>query len=109
MIEVLQGFSSALENDIKQNREARLPEWYTNDMKAMRQPCQLTHIIECDPEYRDSYRNKVEFTIGRRYQDNAICVGFNTGNLSKGITFVDYPDGIKTNSAESVQVAKAIE
>ena len=36
-------------------------------------------------------------------------MGFNTGNLSKGITFVDYPDGIKTNSAESVQVAKQIE
>lgn len=67
MIEVLQGFSCALENDIKQNKEARLPEWYTNDLKTLRQPCQLTHIIECDPEFRDSYRNKVEFTIGRRY------------------------------------------
>lgn len=74
----------------------------TNDLKTLKQPCELTNIIECDPEYRDKYRNKVEFTIGRRYQDNAICVGFNTGNLSKGITFVDYPDGIKTNSAESV-------
>lgn len=36
-------------------------------------------------------------------------MGFNTGNLSKGITFVDRPDGIKTNSADSVGVAKQIE
>ena len=47
--------------------------------------------------------------MGRRYQDDAICVGFNTGNLSKGITFVDYPDHIKVNSAESIWVAKQIE
>jgi len=40
--------------------------------------------------------------VGRTYKDNNICVGFNTGNLSKGITFVDYPDNIKTNSEESI-------
>jgi tRNA/tmRNA/rRNA uracil-C5-methylase (TrmA/RlmC/RlmD family) len=78
-------------------------------MKTLNQPCELSHIIECDENFRDSYRNKVEFTIGRRYQDDAICVGFNTGNLNKGITYVDYPDNIKTNSAESVKVAKTIE
>lgn len=69
----------------------------------------MSHIIECPEAYRNCYRNKVEFTIGRRYQDNAICIGFNTGNLSRGITFVDYPDEIKTNSFESVMVAKAVE
>jgi hypothetical protein len=48
----------------------------------------------------------VEFTIGRRYEDNAICVGFNKGNMSKGIIFVDYPDNIKAISGESIHVAK---
>lgn len=75
----------------------------------MKQPCELSHIIECEEQYRNQYRNKVEFTVGRRYADNRICVGFNTGNLAKGITYVDEPDGIKTNSAESVWVAKKIE
>ena len=102
LIEVLQGFQNALDADVKAKREDEYPRWYSNEMKALKQPCELSHIIECDENFRDSYRNKVEFTIGRRYQDNAICVGFNTGNLSKGITYVDYPDGIKTNSAESV-------
>lgn len=98
-----------MESDIKAKREDEFPKWYTNELQAVKQPCELSHIIECEEQFRDSYRNKVEFTIGRRYQDDAICVGFNTGNLSKGITYVDYPDGLKTNSAESVQVAKAIE
>lgn len=58
----------------------------------------------------NEYRNKVEFTIGIRYENESeICVGFNKGNLSKGITFVDYPDGIKSISAESVHVAKIVE
>jgi tRNA/tmRNA/rRNA uracil-C5-methylase (TrmA/RlmC/RlmD family) len=94
-----------LEHDIK-HKDERFPNWYP---KGEEIPCELARIIECKPEYRDEYRNKVEFTIGRRYTDNAICVGFNTGNLSKGITFVDYPDGIKTNSRESLLVAKSIE
>lgn len=102
-------FSSSLDQDIKANREEVLPRWYSPEQQALKRPCELSHIIQCEEGYRDQYRNKVEFTIGRRYQDNKICVGFNTGNLSKGITFVDYPDGIKTNSVESVQVAKQIE
>ena len=40
----------------------------------------------------------MEFTIGRRYEDNEICVGFNKGNMNKGIIFVDYPDNIKSIS-----------
>jgi len=44
------------------------------------------------------YRNKVEFTIGRRYENNEICVGFNKGNMNKGILYVDYPDNIKAIS-----------
>jgi tRNA/tmRNA/rRNA uracil-C5-methylase (TrmA/RlmC/RlmD family) len=105
----LEQFSSQLENDVKQGREEGYPGWYTQEMKDAKKPCALSHIIECEEEHRDQYRNKVEFTIGRTYKDNAICVGFNTGNPSKGITFVDYPDGIKTNSVESVLVAKKVQ
>lgn len=72
-------------------------------------PCELSHIIECDEQYLNGYRNKVEFTIGRRFEDNEICVGFNKGNISKGIIYVDYPDNIKAISPESLQVAKTVE
>lgn len=106
---VLQGFSKALDSDVNSKREDVYPSWYIKDNLDLKQPCELSHIIECDEEYRNQYRNKVEFTIGRRYQDNAVCVGFNTGNLSKGITFVDYPDEIKTHSNESVWVAKQVQ
>ena len=59
------------------------------------------------------YRNKVEFTIGRKFDsenknDNNcqgdICIGFNVGNLSKGVLFVEEPDQIKVNSKESLLV-----
>jgi len=105
LTKLLEGFSQTLDQDVKAGREV-YPQWYSPES---RQLCQLSHIIECDEEHRNQYRNKVEFTIGRRYQDNAVCVGFNTGNLSKGITFVDYPNEIKTNSAESIWVAKCVE
>ena len=59
-------------------------------------------MIECDEDYINEYRNKVEFTIGRRYEDQALCVGFNKGNISKGIIYVDYPDNIKAISKESI-------
>ena len=44
----------------------------------------------------DGYRNKVEFTIGHKYNLEAekidgVCVGFNVGDSSKGINFVDDP------------------
>lgn len=103
---MLTSFSDLLQKDVENKREEQYPGWYTKELRELRQPCELSHIIECEEQYRNQYRNKVEFTVGRRYQDNAVCVGFNTGNLSKGITFVDYPDEIKTNSAESVWVAK---
>ena len=38
-----------------------------------------------------------------------ICVGFNKGNLVKGFSFVESPDNIKVNSAESIIVAKKFE
>jgi len=35
-----------------------------------------------------------------------VCVGFNVGNQSKGINFVDKPDEINVNSKESLAAAK---
>ena len=51
----------------------------------------------------------MEFTIGRRYQDGEICAGFNVGNISKGVIYVDKPDNIKVISEESLYVAKKVE
>lgn len=55
----------------------------------------------------------MELTIGRRYQEDVekgpICVGFNNGNLSKGIIYVDKPDNIKVNSQESLLAGRAFE
>eukprot|EP00347_Sterkiella_histriomuscorum_P007969 403346871 len=105
LIEVLKGFTSQLERDIQKNGEQR-PSWFSMDKDL---PCELSHVIECDLDYINQYRNKVEFTIGRRFEDNEICVGFNKGNMSKGIMYVDYPDNIKSISDSSVQVAKIVE
>ena len=75
--------------------------------------CPLEKIIECDEGYRVGYRNKVEFTIGRKFtkigERGPICVGFNIGNMSKGILFVEQPDNILTISKESISVAKVME
>ena len=38
-----------------------------------------------------------------------VCVGFNVGNASKGINFVDIPDEIRVNSKESLVAAKKFE
>ena len=66
----------------------------------------------------DGYRNKVEFTVGRMYaapragvdelynREGPVCVGFNRGNLAKGIQFVEKPDNIRVNSQDSLIVAR---
>jgi len=75
--------------------------------------CPLDHVIECDENIREGYRNKVEFTVGRKFkgigEQGPICVGFNLGNMAKGIVFVDEPDTIKVISKESIYVAKEME
>jgi len=71
---------------MEDGHEDDVPAWFTGEIKEQGHPCPLEGIIECDPEHRKFYRNKVEFTIGRRkYQDDAICVGFTMGNLAKGV------------------------
>lgn len=73
----------------------------------------MEKIIECDLEYIEGYRNKVEFTIGREFIDPSregpLCIGFNVGNQSKGIIFAGRPDNIKVISNESKIVAKIME
>lgn len=108
LTDILKSFSTQITKDLK-NSDEQMPSWYTKELQDMGMPCKLSHIIECDEGFRDQYRNKVEFTIGKRYEDNEICVGFNKGNLNKGITFVDYPDNIKAISHQSIQAAKTLE
>lgn len=63
LTKLLEGFSATLDQDVKGSREV-YPQWYGKESK---QPCELSHVIECDEQHRNQYRNKVEFTIGRRY------------------------------------------
>lgn len=74
----------------------------------------LEPVIISNDKLIDGYRNKVEFTVGRGFSVKdappaEICVGFNRGNMSKGIIFVDKPDNIRVNSAESLEAAKKFE
>lgn len=119
--EVLCKYTSDFERQIKQNKEYP-PCWYRDvhlkvkDEGKIIPVCPLEKIIECDPDYIPGYRNKVEFTIGRQFaglplseNKGPICVGFNQGNMSKGIMFVGKPDGVKVISQLSIKVAKIIE
>lgn len=103
-----------LDNEIKKDCEVA-PQWYARSKEMPLSP----EIIHTDN--LDGYRNKVEFTVGRMYappRDDVdelwnnqapVCVGFNRGNLAKGISFVEKPDNIKVNSVESIIVAKQFE
>jgi tRNA/tmRNA/rRNA uracil-C5-methylase (TrmA/RlmC/RlmD family) len=99
---VLDSFSTDLEKEVKKQTEI-YPGWYKTQPKIP-----LDEVV-ISSDMIDAYRNKVEFTVGRQYSSEGlgkICVGFNRGNLSKGITFVDIPDDIRVNSKESIIVCK---
>jgi len=103
---ILDSFTNTLNNDIRRKNEVA-PIWFQKQPTIPLEP-----EIICNKDMIDGYRNKVEFTVGREYSatnDGEIVVGFNRGNLAKGIIFVDRGDTIKVNSAESVQVAKQFE
>ena len=55
----------------------------------------------------------MEFTIGRKYaglkNKGPICIGFNKGNMSKGILYVDDPDKIIVIPQRSINIAKVFE
>lgn len=109
-------FSRVLDSDIKKNIESP-PQWYASleEKRIVLQP----EIIHTD--VLDGYRNKVEFTVGRGYAppregteelwspEGPINVGFNRGNLSKGISFVESGEAVRVNSANSLHVAKVFE
>ena len=71
--------------------------------------CPLDGVIECDADYIKGYRNKSEFTIGREFagigKTGDIVVGFNKGNLAKGIVYIDSPHNIQVVSDESKEAA----
>ena len=115
---MLTDFTKQLEDNIAQNKEYS-PAWYRDIHLAVKAGkdlmpvCPLEKVIECDENMRIGYRNKVEFTVGRKFkaigEQGPICVGFNLGNMAKGILFVEEPDKIKVISPESLSVAKQME
>lgn len=111
---MLAEFNRSLQSEIKKGVEVA-PAWYENLGENNSMPLD-PEIIHTD--VLDGYRNKVEFTVGRMYappreghdelfnKEGPVCVGFNRGNLAKGIQFVEKPDAIRVNSAESLIVAR---
>ena len=110
---VLGALGNSLEKEIKRGNEIA-PHWYRQS-KEMPLSDDIIHS-----DALEGYRNKVEFTVGYQYapprdgenelwSKGPVCVGFNRGNLAKGISFVEKPDSIKVNSAESLIVAKKFE
>jgi tRNA/tmRNA/rRNA uracil-C5-methylase (TrmA/RlmC/RlmD family) len=96
-----------LKAEITKNNEPA-PSWYRASPAIALDP-----QIICSDKI-DAYRNKVEFTVGIKYDESSksvgdACVGFNVGNSSKGINFVDLPDEIKVNSKESLEAAQRFE
>ena len=90
---MLQVFNTNIDKEIKRKAEPT-PNWYKNNPVMPLVP----EIIHSD--MLEGYRNKVEFTVGRQYappregkdelwSPGPICVGFNRGNLAKGISFVE--------------------
>lgn len=80
------------------------PTWFTKESTI---PLDDSVI---QSEHINAYRNKVEFTIGRKYDienkcPGEICVGFNVGDSAKGVNYVDSPAGTKVNSDESLLAA----
>ena len=110
---VLGALGNSLDKEIKRGNEIA-PAWYRQS-KEMPLSDDIIHS-----DALEGYRNKVEFTVGYQYapprdgenelwSKGPVCVGFNRGNLAKGISFVEKPDSIKVNSAESLIAARKFE
>lgn len=112
---VLKEFTAHLKKQIKDDKEI-CPAWFRDVYLAqeLEPVCPLKYVIQCPPENIEGYRNKVEFTIGRRFggfKDDTdeevlgkVCIGFNIGNLAKGIIFTEPPEDVKVISKESLIV-----
>ena len=72
-------------------------------------PCDFEGVIRWDEDHMQGYRNKIEFTIGRNYEDNQLCVGFLKANATQGLFFVDYPKDLPHISKESVECAEKLQ
>lgn len=132
--DIFRKFVKRIETDVNHHREPSLPIWMTkywnNELTSLNYdqikseeskgetktveidktlPCEFEDIIPCDKEYMKGYRNKVEFTVARNFEDNKICIGFNKVANSSGMTFVDYPTDLPHISDQSVAFAEKLQ
>ena len=108
--EVLSKFHKQLRKEFKQQGSEVLPPWIEDAKSQLDEtPCVLETVLQCDTEHRIGYRNKVEFTIGNRYSDGTVCVGFNAGNQSKGYMFVEPPNNVRNISESAVEAARLMQ
>jgi len=75
--------------------------------------CKLEKVIDCDKDYIQGYRNKVEFTIGREYagigKTGPLIIGFSQGNISKGVIYTGRAGDTVILSAEARAAASTVE
>ena len=113
---VLKEFTKVLKKQILDDKEI-CPNWFRDIYRTdpiLEPVCPLAYVIKCPAENIQGYRNKVEFTIGRKFggfKDDTdeevlgkVCIGFNIGNLSKGIIYTESPEDVKVISKESLIV-----
>lgn len=85
-----------------------LPTWLKGEPDTP--CCPVTDFLEADEPNRFYYRNKGEFTIGESYDNKGeIKVGFNKGNFSKGIMYVESAQECPIVSKESLALAQILE
>jgi len=95
--------------DTEEVKEIEELKGVTPSSREKRLPCSFEGILPCDEEYRKGYRNKIEFTIGRNYDDNQLCVGFLKGNANKGLLYVDYPKDLPHISDYAADCAEKLQ
>lgn len=101
--EILNGIYVKLQGKLKLDSPNDIPEWLISA------PCEFTGVIECDEDQRQGYRNKVEFSIGHKFEDNQLTIGFQKGALNKGVFLVDDPVNLPNISAQSVECAARVQ
>ena len=72
-------------------------------------PCPFSGVLTCDEGMREGYRNKVEFSIGHKFGDPKLTVGFQKGEMKRGIFFVDSPEGMPNTSSQALKCASIAE
>jgi tRNA (uracil-5-)-methyltransferase len=83
------------------------PKWLKQESELC---CPITKFIETDEACRFYYRNKAEFTIGASYDFKGMArVGFNKGNMAKGVVFVETAEDCPIVSKVSLELARILE